>query len=152
MDHIAAAEERIVTEKLRQKLNEVNSAVQSQLNVVQDHVNFTLQKAYFRCAYECFDRRRRQEDISMCVENCSMPVLQAQNLVEGEMAKFQERLNRSLMVCQDKFESAKMQQMRTDATKDMESCVNQTVEEHVKALPHLVAKLKASLNINPINE
>ncbi|CAH1441283.1 unnamed protein product [Lactuca virosa] len=152
MDHIAAAEERIVTEKLRQKLNEVNSAVQSQLNVVQDHVNFTLQKAYFRCAYECFDRRRRQEDISMCVENCSMPVLQAQNLVEGEMAKFQERLNRSLMVCQDKFESAKMQQMRTDATKDMESCVNQTVEEHVKALPHLVAKLKASLNMNPINE
>lgn len=64
----------------------------------------------------------------------------------------QERLNSSLMVCQDKFESAKMQQMRTDATKDMESCDNQTVEEHVKALPHLVAKLKASLNINPINE
>ncbi|KAI3511448.1 hypothetical protein L1887_18601 [Cichorium endivia] len=152
MDHIAAAQERIVTEKLRQKLNEVNSVAQSQLAVVQDHVNFTLQKAYFRCAYECFDRRRRQEDISMCVENCSIPVLQAQNLVEGELAKFQERLNRSLMVCQDKFESAKLQKIRTDATSDMESCVNQSIEANIKELPHLVAKLKASLNINPVNE
>ncbi|KAI3519374.1 hypothetical protein L1887_08430 [Cichorium endivia] len=44
MDHIAAAQERIVTEKLRQKLNEVNSVAQSQLAVVQDHVNFTLQR------------------------------------------------------------------------------------------------------------
>ncbi|KAJ0502477.1 hypothetical protein HanHA300_Chr11g0413381 [Helianthus annuus] len=95
MNHIDAAEERIVTERLRQKLNEVNSAAQSQLAVVQDHVNFTLQKAYFRCAYECFDRRRKQDDISMCVENCSIPVLQAQNLVEGEMAKFQARIDLS---------------------------------------------------------
>ncbi|MFS7988820.1 hypothetical protein Hanom_Chr11g01039351 [Helianthus anomalus] len=152
MNHIDAAEERIVTERLRQKLNEVNSAAQSQLAVVQDHVNFTLQKAYFRCAYECFDRRRKQDDISMCVENCSIPVLQAQNLVEGEMAKFQERLNRSLMVCQDKFESAKLQNVRTDATRDMESCVNQSIEENIKALPHLVAKLKASLAIDSTNE
>lgn len=43
MDHIAAAQERIVTERLRQKLNEVNSAAQSQLSPIQDHVNFTLQ-------------------------------------------------------------------------------------------------------------
>ncbi|XP_071690151.1 uncharacterized protein [Rutidosis leptorrhynchoides] len=152
MNHIDAAEERIVSERLRQKLNEVNSAAQSQLSVVQDHVNFTLQKAYFKCAYECFDRRRKHEDISYCVENCSIPVLQAQQLVEGEMAKFQERLNRSLMVCQDKFESAKLQNIRTDATKGMESCVNQVIEENVKALPHLVAKLKASLAIYPTNE
>ncbi|KAL8260067.1 hypothetical protein R6Q59_028020 [Mikania micrantha] len=152
MNNIDAAEERIVTERLRQKLNEVNSAAQSQLSVVQDHVNFTLQKAYFRCAHECFDRRRKQDDISMCVENCSVPVLQAQNLVEGEMAKFQERLNRSLMVCQDKFESAKLQNIRTDATRDMESCVNLSIDDNIKALPHLVAKLKASLAIDPNSE
>ncbi|XP_076961162.1 uncharacterized protein LOC143637727 [Bidens hawaiensis] len=152
MNRIDAAEERIVTERLRQKLNEVNSAAQAQLGVVQDHVNFTLQKAYFKCAYECFDRRRKQDDISMCVENCSIPVLQAQNLVEGEMAKFQERLNRSLMVCQDKYESSKLQKIKTDAAQDMESCVNRSIDENIKSLPHLVAKLKASLAIDPTNE
>ncbi|KAL2459881.1 Eukaryotic protein of unknown function [Forsythia ovata] len=147
MDHIAAAEERIVNERLRQKLNEVNSAAQSELSGVQDHVNFTLQQAYFKCAYECFDRRRNQEEIGNCVEHCTVPVLTAQNLVENEMAKFQEKLNRSLMVCQDKFESAKVQQNRSDAMKDLESCVDQSIQDSIKMLPHLVGRLKASLLI-----
>ncbi|KAM7486646.1 hypothetical protein LguiA_002655 [Lonicera macranthoides] len=162
MDHIAAAEERIVTERMKQKLNQVNTAAQSHLAPLQDHVNFTLQQAYFKCAYECFDRRRRQEEIGMCVENCSVPALTAQNLVQNEMSKFQvrdkvpspipnaveERLNRTLMVCQDKFESAKLQHIKTDAAKDLESCVNQSVEDSIKTLPHLVGRLKASLSIN----
>ncbi|KAL2470134.1 Eukaryotic protein of unknown function (DUF842) [Abeliophyllum distichum] len=147
MDHIAAAEERIVNERLRQKLNEVNSAAQSELSGVQDHVNFTLQQAYFKCAYECFDRRRKQEEIGNCVEHCTVPVLTAQNLVENEMAKFQEKLNRSLMVCQDKFESAKVQQNRSDAMQDLESCVDQSIQDSIKMLPHLVGRLKASLLI-----
>lgn len=48
-----------------------------------------VQQAYFKCAYECFDRRRRQEEISSCVENCSVPVVGAQQRVENEMGKFQ---------------------------------------------------------------
>jgi hypothetical protein len=52
-----------------------------------------LQPAYFKCAYECFDRRRSHDDISNCVENCSVPVVRSQqmveNMVENEMAKFQ---------------------------------------------------------------
>jgi len=51
-----------------------------------------LQQAYFKCAYECFDRRRKQEEISNCVEHCSVPVLNAQNHFENEMAKFQVSL------------------------------------------------------------
>ncbi|KAH0665849.1 hypothetical protein KY285_027055 [Solanum tuberosum] len=89
MDAIAAAEERIVSERLRQKLNEVNTAAQTQFAGIQDHVAFTLQQAYYRCAYECFDRRRNQEEIGRCVEHCSVPVHNAQNLFQNEMAKFQ---------------------------------------------------------------
>ncbi|XP_047336499.1 protein FAM136A-like [Impatiens glandulifera] len=147
MDHIAAAEERIVTERLRQKLNEVNTAAQTQLSGVQDHVNFTLQQAYFKCAYECFDRRRKYDEISNCVEHCSSPPLRAQNLVEGEMAKFQERLNRSLMVCQDRYEASKLQN-KGGAINEMESCVDQSVQESIKTLHHVVVQLKASLSIN----
>lgn len=43
MDHIAAAEEQIVSERLRRKLEEVNEAAQAQLSPIQDHINFTLQ-------------------------------------------------------------------------------------------------------------
>ncbi|KAL6972754.1 hypothetical protein U1Q18_026927 [Sarracenia purpurea var. burkii] len=148
MDHIAAVEEQMVTDRLRRKLNEVNTSAQTQLTGIQDHVNFTLQQAYFKCAYECFDRRSTQDEINNCVENCSVPVLKAQNLIESEMAKFQERLNRSLMVCQDKFEAAKLQHIKTDAMKDLESCVDGSVQDSIKTLPHLVARLKTSLSIS----
>uniref|UniRef100_A0A7N1A2J5 Protein FAM136A n=1 Tax=Kalanchoe fedtschenkoi TaxID=63787 RepID=A0A7N1A2J5_KALFE len=147
MNHLAAAEEQIVNERLRRKLNEVNLAAQDQLSGVQDHVNFTLQQAYFKCAYECFDRRRKQEEIGNCVEHCSVPVVSAQHLIEGEMARFQERLQRSLMVCQDKFETAKLQQIRTEAMKNLESCVEQSIQESISTLPHLVGKLKSSLSM-----
>ncbi|KAL0366598.1 UNVERIFIED_CONTAM: hypothetical protein Sradi_3549900 [Sesamum radiatum] len=182
MDHIAAAEERLFNERLRQKLNEVNAAAQSHLTGVQDHINFTLQQAYFKCAYECFDRRRKQDEISNCVEHCSVPVLNAQNLVENEMAKFQkpalwatavlivlsaseytdlnskvtpfmssryiqEKLNRSLRVCQDKYEGAKLQPNSNNAMKDLESCVNLSVQDSIEMMPHLAGKLKAYLSI-----
>ncbi|XAR71053.1 hypothetical protein NMG60_11028138 [Bertholletia excelsa] len=133
--------------QIEAETDEVNTAAQTQLSGIQDHVNFTLQQAYFKCAYECFERRRRQDEINNCVENCSVPVLSAQNLVEGEMAKFQERMNRSLMVCQDKFEAAKLQQMKSNAMKDLESCVDQSVQDSIKTLPHIVGRLKASLSI-----
>ncbi|XP_042490281.1 uncharacterized protein LOC122070220 isoform X2 [Macadamia integrifolia] len=91
-EEMDAAEERIVSERLRRKLNDVNVEAQNQLSGIQDHVNFTLQKAYFRCAHECFDRRRQQEEINNCVENCSVPVVNANNLVQNEMAKFQANM------------------------------------------------------------
>uniref|UniRef100_A0A7N0UQA9 Protein FAM136A n=1 Tax=Kalanchoe fedtschenkoi TaxID=63787 RepID=A0A7N0UQA9_KALFE len=146
MNHLAVAEEKIVNERLRRKLNEVNFAAQAQLSGVQDHVHFTLQQAYFKCAYECFDRRRKQEEISNCVEHCSVPVVSAQHLIENEMATFQERLQRSLMVCQDKFETAKLQQIRTEAWKNLESCVDQSIQESIGTLPRLVGKLKLELS------
>nr|GLL49323.1 uncharacterized protein LOC109183466 [Ipomoea trifida] len=88
MDHLADAEEQMVTEIMRQKLNEITAATEAQLSGVKDHVNFTLQKAYFKCAYECFDRNKTQEEIGNCVEYCSVPVLKAHYLVEDETAKF----------------------------------------------------------------
>lgn len=50
------------------------------------------------------------------------------------------------MVCQDKYESAKLQQAKTTMN-DLESCVEQTTQDSIKTLPHLAEKLKASLSI-----
>ena len=53
MNHIAlaAAEEQIVSERIRQKLHEVNLAAQHNLAPIQDHVNFTLQVFFFLVGY-----------------------------------------------------------------------------------------------------
>lgn len=43
MDHMAAMEEQVVSERVKQKLQDVNAAAQKHLAPIQDHVNFTLQ-------------------------------------------------------------------------------------------------------------
>ena len=43
MDHLAAAEERLVSERVQQKLHDINIAAKEHLSPIQDHVNFTLQ-------------------------------------------------------------------------------------------------------------
>ncbi|CAD5321279.1 unnamed protein product [Arabidopsis thaliana] len=131
------AEEKMVRERIRKKVNEVSSASQSLLSP----------KAYFKCAYECFDRTRTHAEISRCAESCSVPITNAQNYFDNEMSVFQERLNRSLVVCQDKFEVAKQQKTRSEAVNDLEHCVNQTVDEAVKTLPNLVSRMKKALSI-----
>ncbi|XP_014500526.1 protein FAM136A [Vigna radiata var. radiata] len=145
MDPFAAHEEQLASQRMRQKLEEVNVAAQTNLAPVQDYVNFTLQKAYFKCAHECFDRSKRQEEISNCVENCNIPLNNAQQTFDAEMGRFQERLNRSLMVCQDKYEAAKLQ--RTEAKHDLLSCADKAIQESIETLPHLANKLKSSLGI-----
>ncbi|BAT92898.1 protein FAM136A-like [Vigna umbellata] len=145
MDPFAAHEEQLASQRMRQKLEEVNVAAQTNLAPVQDHVNFSLQKAYFKCAHECFDRSKRQEEISNCVENCNIPLNNAQQTFDAEMGRFQERLNRSLMVCQDKYEAAKLQ--RTEAKHDLLSCADKAIQESIETLPHLANKLKSSLGI-----
>uniref|UniRef100_A0A453HFP5 Protein FAM136A n=1 Tax=Aegilops tauschii subsp. strangulata TaxID=200361 RepID=A0A453HFP5_AEGTS len=113
----------------------------------REYIGSRCNKEYFKCAHDCFDRRRTQEGITSCVENCGVPALSANNVVETEMAKFQERLNRSLMVCQDKFEAAKLQKMKTDATNELESCVNRSIDDSIRVLPHLVEQIKSTINM-----
>ncbi|XP_020868968.1 protein FAM136A, partial [Arabidopsis lyrata subsp. lyrata] len=125
VDHKAVAEEQIVLERIRRKIEEVNASGQSQLSPIQEHISFTLLQAYFKCANECFEKRRKQEVTTNCVELCRVPVVNSQQQFDSDKAKFQDRMNRSLMVCQDKFEAAKLLNMnRIDAAKDMEGCVN----------------------------
>lgn len=56
-------------------------------------------------------------------------------------------MNRSLMVCQDKFEAAKFQKNRVDAAKAMEGCVNSSIEDNLDTLPHIVQRMKKSFSI-----
>lgn len=50
------------------------------------------------------------------------------------------------MVCQDKFEAARLQQ-KTGSVYDLESCVDGSIQESLNTLPHLADKLRASFNI-----
>ncbi|RZC09602.1 hypothetical protein D0Y65_016097 [Glycine soja] len=130
MDHFAAHEEQLASQRMRQKLEEVNVAAQTNFVPVQSHLHYIVQKTYFKCAYECFDRSKSQEEISSCVEKCSV----LSNLQHTlEMAQFQERLNRSLRVCQDKYKAARLQN-KNDAMKDLVSCAERSIQKASRGL------------------
>jgi hypothetical protein len=54
------------------------------------------------------------------------------------------------MVCQDKYEGAKLQK-KTGAMNDMISCADQAIQDNIKMLPLLTNKLKASFGIRDDN-
>lgn len=56
-------------------------------------------------------------------------------------------MSRSLAVCQDKYEAAKIQPNSDFAIKNLESCVEHSVQESISLLPHVAAKLKGQLNM-----
>lgn len=58
-----------------------------------------VQKAYFKCAYECFDRTRTHPEISRCAESCSVPITNAQNHFDNEMSVFQVSLSLNSFSC-----------------------------------------------------
>ncbi|KAL5721341.1 hypothetical protein ACHQM5_004998 [Ranunculus cassubicifolius] len=76
--------------------------------------------------------------------------MRANNVVQEEMSRFQERLNRSMMVCQDKFVAARLQK-RTGAMVELESCVDHAIQDGTQNLPHIVNHLKAKLMIREEN-
>lgn len=55
-------------------------------------------------------------------------------------------MKRSLTLCQDKFEAAKLQQ-DGNAIKVLESCVDLSTQHCLKTLPYLATQLKTSLGI-----
>lgn len=143
--HLADADEQAATDAMRKTLYEITAATEAQLSGVKDHIHYTLQQAYFKCAYECFHRTKSQEEIENCVEHCSVPVLKAKYFVEDETANFAEEVKRALMVCQDKFVDAKQQE--GDAMRALESCIDASMQGFSKTLPLFVKGLETSIGI-----
>ncbi|KAL5148150.1 hypothetical protein HKD37_06G017682 [Glycine soja] len=142
------AEEQFASEMLRPKLKELEEAVQPKISPVQDYASFTLQMDFFKCGYECFDRSKRQEEVNNCVNNCIDLLTKAKKTLDNEMEMFEEKMkmSTSLMVCLQKHGEAKLQQ-KAGAALDLVSCLDQSIQENIKFLPH-INKLKAAFGIS----
>ena len=61
-----------------------------------------MQKKTYLCSAECMDHGHfSQEQLQQCVQRCSVPLQQAQQVQQQEMGQFQERLSRCAQSCQD---------------------------------------------------
>nr|ACI67987.1 FAM136A [Salmo salar] len=65
-----------------------------------------------------------------CIEHCNTPLAQAQGLVTNELEKFQDRLTRCTMHCNDKARD-----LLDSGAK--ENCVGSCVDDHVNLIPSM---------------
>lgn len=103
------------------------------------------------CAAECAaDSFSSMNSVQQCVEHCTRDVNRGQNYVQNELSQFQDRLQRGVMLCQDKVKEkvganpseAEMRRHRAE----FETCAVDCVNHHINQLPNLMEKIKKGLN------
>jgi len=111
-----------------------------------------MQKKTYLCSAECMDHGHfSQEQLQQCVQRCSVPLQQAQQVQQQEMGQFQERLSRCAQSCQDVARdqlpidgSQPSDSFMEKLQRQVESCAGGCVDEQMKVVPRLFDRLKGS--------
>ncbi|KAG6934436.1 family with sequence similarity 136 member A, partial [Chelydra serpentina] len=106
-----------------------------------------MQGNMFRCSADCCENNTASmQQVHHCIERCHAPLAQAQAVVTKELERFQDRLARCTMHCNDKAKDSldsgsKEQQVK----QQLESCVMKCVDDHVHLIPSMTKKMKETL-------
>ncbi|XP_045622214.1 protein FAM136A isoform X2 [Procambarus clarkii] len=112
-----------------------------------------IQRTMHMCAAECCEKRENSVDqVHRCIENCSTPLTQAQTFVQNELSQFQERLQRCVMVCQDRVRdqvTADTSEAQVSVYKaEFEGCAMQCVDDHIQLMPSVKKRIAGVLAKN----
>lgn len=107
-----------------------------------------MQGLMFQCSAGCCeDSRASMQQVHQCIERCHMPLAQAQALVTSELEKFQDRLARCTMHCNDKAKDAiDAGNKELQVKQQLDSCVTKCVDDHMHLIPTMTKKMKESLS------
>ncbi|KAJ1091573.1 hypothetical protein NDU88_004692 [Pleurodeles waltl] len=106
-----------------------------------------MQGKMFRCSAECCETQgASMKQVHQCIERCHTPMGHAQSTVTGELERFQNRLARCTMNCNDKAKDALDSGGKEPQVKlQLENCVSRCADEHMNLIPSMTRKLKESL-------
>ncbi|XP_043258440.1 protein FAM136A-like [Colletes gigas] len=136
--------------------------VEEQRRRVEDRINEMMEeidKSYLRkmqsdmhrCAATCCDNETYSiQKVHNCVRNCSSSLNKAQEYIQGEVVRTQNRLERCVMDCNDKIKD-KMgpnpRQSEIDKyNDDFQKCATICVDNYCDSLPSLVQTMKHVLS------
>ncbi|XP_059111674.1 protein FAM136A-like [Peromyscus eremicus] len=106
-----------------------------------------MQGLLFRCSANCCeDNQASMQQVHQCIEHCHAPLAQAQALVTSELERFQDRLARRTMHCNDKAkDSIDSGNKELQVKRQLDSCVAKCVDDHMHLIPTMTKKMKESL-------
>ncbi|KAM4675006.1 protein FAM136A [Discoglossus pictus] len=125
----------------------LQNAVDSMVKNLEKENIRKMQRKMFLCSASCCENEGvSMQHVHQCIERCHTPLAQAQSLVTSELERFQDRLARCTMHCNDKakdfFDSgAKEAQVKAH----LDTCVIKCADEHMNLIPSLTKKMKDAL-------
>mmetsp|Transcript_33615 Transcript_33615/g.79283 ORF Transcript_33615/g.79283 Transcript_33615/m.79283 type:complete len:153 (+) Transcript_33615:231-689(+) len=108
----------------------------------------------FACAVGCYDKAGTSgpaESLESCTRNCQAPYQQSSNLIQQEVAQFQNRLNRNMQECQEKARDMISPGMEQDARavsrveNALIKCMEQQVNDHIQLLQPMKDRITSVL-------
>ncbi|XP_036134052.1 protein FAM136A-like [Molossus molossus] len=125
----------------------VQEAVDSMVKSLERENIRKMQGLMFRCSAGCCEDQASMQQVHQCIERCHAPLAQAQALVTNELEKFQDRLARCTMHCNDKAkDSIDAGNKELQVKRQLESCVTKCADDHMNLIPTMTKKMKESLS------
>jgi replicative superfamily II helicase len=129
----------------------LQTAATAMISELESSVLYPLQKKSYLCSAGCFDKIVSSESLQHCVQSCQQAPQYASQVVQNEVNDFQQRIQRAMMVCQDKGQDIyKSSNDEGKARSTMEKCGVGVVDEHIKMLKTVDKTIRAGLKKNGI--
>ncbi|KAM3926080.1 protein FAM136A [Leptodactylus fuscus] len=127
--------------------NRLQNAVDTMVKSLERENIRKMQKKMFGCSAECCDNdKASMQQVHNCIERCHAPLAQAQSLVTSELERFQDRLGRCTMHCNDVAKDSLDSGSKESAARaQLENCVMKCAEDHMNLIPSMTKKLKDAL-------
>ncbi|KAM7345754.1 protein FAM136A-like [Cochliomyia hominivorax] len=115
-----------------------------------------MQSEMHLCAVNCcddFKRRPSLDSVQNCIEDCAVPLLKAQDLVQHELGQFQSKLQNCIMQCNDNVRSnIPLNTHESDISKyryQVERCTVKCVDKYIGLIPNMMRTIQTVLENGP---
>lgn len=148
----------MASQSAQNRANALNAKLEAQAGLVLDGIERKwlrkVARESFACAVKCYDKAGTsgpQDSLERCARNCQVPYQQSTQLVQNEVAQFQNRLNRNMQECQEKARDMMSPGMENDPKKiqKMEdtliNCMSKQVDHHITLLKPMEGRITAAL-------
>ncbi|XP_065209167.1 protein FAM136A-like [Planococcus citri] len=144
-------EEFVTRKSIEESAKQYEHKVQEAYNDVYKSHTRRIERNMYICATDCCDNSTHSyEKVQNCVDNCSIPLKNAQQYVSNEFQDFQNRVQRCLMVCNDKMKDKMELEKSTNFTdkhkSEFEQCANSCLSKYCDMLPSIVLKIRNTLD------
>ncbi|XP_034950349.1 protein FAM136A-like [Chelonus insularis] len=110
-----------------------------------------MQADMHRCAANCCENQSLSlQRVQQCIETCSISLNNAQQYVQSEFERSQNRLQRCIMECNDSIKDKMSHDPSQDEvnrlSEDFEKCATKCVDSYCDLLPTLEKSIKKTLS------